>query len=150
MTTYAQNGQVDFDIDGELKALKMTNSGASSHLTSMYSAGDSAESPGRMVKSHSKTPLEKETDIVKHKAQSFSELATSYKHILHHIGEDTSRQGLLKTPERAAKALLYFTKGYDEKISGMFKILLLFLLCGVDVNFNIASEYMKVCLFIIP
>jgi GTP cyclohydrolase I len=32
------------------------------------------------------------------------------------IGENPTRQGLRKTPERAAKALLHFIKGYEEKI----------------------------------
>ena len=34
------------------------------------------------------------------------------------MGEDPTRPGLLKTPERAAKAMMYFTKGYDETIQG--------------------------------
>uniref|UniRef100_A0A2P2HY93 GTP cyclohydrolase 1 n=1 Tax=Hirondellea gigas TaxID=1518452 RepID=A0A2P2HY93_9CRUS len=44
------------------------------------------------------------------------ELATSYRNVLTHLGEDPKRPGLLKTPERAAKAMLFFTKGYDQNI----------------------------------
>ena len=32
------------------------------------------------------------------------------------IGEDPSREGLLDTPRRAAEALMFFTKGYDDNI----------------------------------
>ncbi|CAL1547566.1 unnamed protein product [Lymnaea stagnalis] len=45
------------------------------------------------------------------------EMAQQYKKILEHLGEDPSRQGLLKTPERAAKAMMFFTKGYKENIA---------------------------------
>jgi GTP cyclohydrolase I len=41
-----------------------------------------------------------------------------YLDILNEIGEDTNRQGLKKTPERAAKAILDFTKGYGMTTSG--------------------------------
>jgi GTP cyclohydrolase IA len=42
------------------------------------------------------------------------ELENNYRNILKLIGEDPDREGLKKTPQRAAKALLYFTKGYQE------------------------------------
>ena len=54
------------------------------------------------------------------------ELAKKYKLLLDRVGEDPKREGLLKTPERAAKAMQFLTHGYDldaKKIlkSAMFK-----------------------------
>lgn len=43
-----------------------------------------------------------------------NELAGHYKEILKLLGEDPTREGLIKTPERVAKAMLYFTHGYDQ------------------------------------
>ncbi|MBS1530477.1 MAG: GTP cyclohydrolase I FolE [Bacteroidetes bacterium] len=53
-------------------------------------------------------------------------LSEHYKGVLEQIGEDPTREGLLKTPERVAKAMLFLTQGYDlnaEEIlkSAMFK-----------------------------
>lgn len=41
------------------------------------------------------------------------EIASKYKTILTDIGENPEREGLLKTPERVAKAIQYLTHGYD-------------------------------------
>lgn len=42
-----------------------------------------------------------------------SELMVSYKNILGLLQEDPDREGLLKTPERIAKAMQYLTQGYQ-------------------------------------
>lgn len=39
-----------------------------------------------------------------------------YKEIIQAIGEDPHREGLRDTPERAAKAFRYLTKGYHESL----------------------------------
>ena len=38
--------------------------------------------------------------------------------ILKGVGEDPTREGLLKTPRRAAEAFNFFTKGYEESLEG--------------------------------
>jgi len=42
-----------------------------------------------------------------------SNIAGHYQDILTQLGENPNREGLLKTPERVAKALTYLTHGYD-------------------------------------
>lgn len=43
-------------------------------------------------------------------------LCRAYETIIRHCGENVDRQGLLKTPERAARAMLFFTKGYEDNL----------------------------------
>lgn len=40
-------------------------------------------------------------------------ISDMYKNILNDVGEDQTRDGLLKTPVRAAKAMQFLTQGYD-------------------------------------
>jgi GTP cyclohydrolase I len=53
-------------------------------------------------------------------------ISSSYDNIINKVGEDVSREGLLKTPMRAAKAMQFLTQGYDQNPveilkSAMFK-----------------------------
>lgn len=46
-----------------------------------------------------------------------NKISSSVKTILENVGEDPNREGLLDTPERFAKAMMFFTKGYTQKLS---------------------------------
>ncbi|MBP7166890.1 MAG: GTP cyclohydrolase I FolE [Bacteroidia bacterium] len=46
-------------------------------------------------------------------AEKVERLSGFYKNILEEVGEETEREGLLKTPERVAKAMQFLTHGYD-------------------------------------
>jgi len=43
-------------------------------------------------------------------------IASNIKEIIEALGEDTEREGLARTPERAEKALRYLTSGYTARI----------------------------------
>lgn len=49
-----------------------------------------------------------------HDEKLIAEIASHYREILRLVGEDPDREGLLKTPERAAKALVDITQGYKQ------------------------------------
>lgn len=60
-----------------------------------------------------------DTDEYYHKVEHFSKertekLSYHYNEILKLLGEDTEREGLIKTPYRVAKAMQFMTQGYAE------------------------------------
>ena len=46
-------------------------------------------------------------------------MKTAFAQIIDGVGEDLSRDGLLDTPKRAAKAMQFLTKGYDQTVEGI-------------------------------
>ncbi|MCG8519312.1 MAG: GTP cyclohydrolase I FolE [Pseudomonadales bacterium] len=53
---------------------------------------------------------------------SLDQLTDNYRQIIEHLGEDSQREGLQDTPKRAAKAMQFLTRGYqqtlDELVNG--------------------------------
>lgn len=49
-----------------------------------------------------------------YRPETIEKLAAHYREILSLLGEDPDREGLLKTPERVAKAMSFLTRGYHE------------------------------------
>ncbi len=67
-------------------------------------------------------------DVMKLKEQEIRQLeddeiiddmAASFANILSHVGEDATREGLVDTPVRAAKALRFLTQGYHQDLSSI-------------------------------
>ncbi|ORX86894.1 GTP cyclohydrolase I [Anaeromyces robustus] len=61
--------------------------------------------------------LKRKTETEEEKEIRLKQLTGAVTTILECLGEDPNREGLLKTPERYAKALLFFTEGYEKDIN---------------------------------
>lgn len=57
-----------------------------------------------------------ERDSPEEAAARLAKLSGAVRTILECIGEDPDREGLHGTPERYAKAMMFFTKGYEENL----------------------------------
>ena len=79
------------------------------------------------------------TPVSQARAEMVPEIAAMYKSILHSLGENSSREGLLDTPLRAAKAMLFFTK-VNSSLSGNCCICVAIALWS-DSDFIIPQEY---------
>lgn len=51
--------------------------------------------------------------------ERIAQIASHYEAILRLLGEEPSREGLVKTPVRAAKALWYSTRGYRQDVDSV-------------------------------
>lgn len=67
------------------------------------------------MKSNDKPILDIEVD------QVLENLSANFKSIITNLGEDVNRDGLLKTPDRAAKAMQFLTRGYHEDAAEVLK-----------------------------
>lgn len=117
--------QLDVELNNKLRELSLIKSPSKTRKTVTYLGDDDDHFMREGVRSAiSPSPKADERHRAEQKNEALADLTESYRTILRDIGEDPTRQGLLRTPERAAKALLYFTKGYDEKIAGTYLFLL--------------------------
>jgi len=53
--------------------------------------------------------------------QVTNDVKNSFESIIKNLGEDTTREGIVKTPERAAKAMQFLTSGYDMDATEILK-----------------------------
>ena len=56
-----------------------------------------------------------------HNHQATQNIKKSYTDIISDIGEDVTREGIVKTPERASKAMQFLTQGYDQDPAAILK-----------------------------
>ena len=75
-----------------------------------------AKPQDRLVELSKNLPGRHPNDYVEDK-EKIAKMAAAARTIIECLGEDTNREGLLKTPERMVKALLYNTKGYGQSLA---------------------------------
>jgi len=100
--------QINDDVSGSLTPMSRSSSGIPETMDGSdtgHGASGSRKKLGDAKKQLASTQLD-----------NLEVMSNMYRSIITHVGEDVHRQGLLKTPERAAKAMLFFTKGYEENL----------------------------------
>lgn len=65
---------------------------------------------GNMMSENSLDGYEK---LEQYNPEKINAISAAYENILKNLGEDSSREGLKRTPERVAKAMQFLTHGYD-------------------------------------
>lgn len=105
-------------LNGHIDGMVKRPAGGTGRIAPAASHPPSAESTSQRPVMESWR--EERTRSVEDNEASLPSLAAAYTTILRGLGEDPQRQGLLKTPWRAATAMQFFTKGYQEKIIGKF------------------------------
>ena len=65
-----------------------------------------------------KSTLSRLNSTPEERAAREARLAGAVRTLLECIGEDPDREGLARTPERYAQALMWMTRGYEERLTG--------------------------------
>ena len=89
----------------------MTHSSAA-HLSSNKADGSSQDNQQEDAQALAQALLDDGPNPTFDEAQAVAQIAQHTRALLDTIGEDPHREGLLKTPERVAKAQVFLTEGY--------------------------------------
>ncbi|CAL8404861.1 unnamed protein product [Boreogadus saida] len=118
LPTQQKDAEATGELNGLFDAMMRKPGGRPGQAPPAQTPAESTPQPTSSSSSCSVTESWREdrTRSVEDNEMSLPSLATAYTSILRGLGEDPLRQGLLKTPRRAATAMQFFTKGYQEKI----------------------------------
>ena len=86
------------------------------HVAGATSGGGRAEEDRRTVDRTDVVRADECADCDEDESEASDALVKAYTALLRAIGEDPSREGLLRTPHRAAKALRFLTSGYTREL----------------------------------
>ncbi|KAJ3296708.1 hypothetical protein HDU79_005921 [Rhizoclosmatium sp. JEL0117] len=67
----------------------------------------------------SKGTVQRRQETEEQKEERMKKIADAVGTIIECLGEDPDREGVLKTPMRYAKALMFFTKGYEQSLKDL-------------------------------
>jgi hypothetical protein len=104
-----RNGEVDIEEHYEPKTPLATSRAHSPYTQHPTIDFDGLSWPSKGTRSRKEATEEE-------KAENLKKLSGAVRTMLECLGEDPDREGLLNTPERYAKAMLFFTKGYEENL----------------------------------
>lgn len=74
---------------------------------------------GKTAIGTAKSTLSRLNSTLEERAAREAKLSGAVRTLLECIGEDPDREGLVRTPERYAQALMWMTRGYEERLTGM-------------------------------
>ncbi|KAJ3074691.1 hypothetical protein HDU98_010581 [Podochytrium sp. JEL0797] len=63
--------------------------------------------------------MQRRQETKEQQEERMEKIAGAVKTIIDCLGEDVHREGILKTPMRYAKALMFFTKGYEQSLKDL-------------------------------
>lgn len=107
----------DRAVNGALPGIRRSDPGSVMDKGSVRDSGTGVSSVPGLKLSDPGCWREERTRSLEDNERSLPSLEAAYSTILRGLGEDPLRQGLLHTPRRAATAMQFFTKGYQETIT---------------------------------
>ncbi|KKA27745.1 hypothetical protein TD95_001278 [Thielaviopsis punctulata] len=108
------------DADDATNAMATPNGVVLTKRSKHKTSAEDLSAKGKEVATLNSQPLRNDKDEAATQAR-IKKMSDAVRTILECIGEDPERSGLLDTPERYAKAMMFFTKGYQETVPGIIK-----------------------------